>query len=124
MIKKFLFFFFLSLYSYACSGDCMACHPVLKESIKEKHHQILVSCVACHTKTPTTMVECGGDCFACHSQNKLIESNRMEHQNLSSCKECHINKEDLFNYPSINNGSTLMDLLKNKWFLVKIIAFY
>ena len=64
------------------------------------------------------MVECGGDCFACHSQNKLIESNRIEHQNLASCKECHINKEDLFNYPAINNNSTLMNLLKNKWFFI------
>ena len=114
MIKKLLILLFLSLYSYSCSGDCMSCHPVLKESIKEKHHQVLTTCIACHTKTPTTMVECGGDCFACHSQNKLIESNRIEHQNLASCKECHINKEDLFNYPAINNNSTLMNLLKNK----------
>ena len=113
-MRIFLFLILLSLYSYACSGDCMACHPVLKESIKEKHHQVLVSCVSCHTKTPTTMVECGGDCFACHSQNKLIDSNRMEHQNLSACKSCHINKEDLFNPPSLNNNSTLMNLLKSK----------
>jgi hypothetical protein len=115
MIKKILIFLIFCIYSYACSGDCMACHPILKESIKEKHHQILTSCIACHTKTPDTMSECGGDCFSCHSQNKLIESNRVEHQSLASCKECHINKEDLFKNPSINNsGSTLIDLLKNK----------
>lgn len=114
MIKIVMLILAFSLYSFACSGDCMACHPVLKESIKEKHHQVLTTCIACHTKTPTTMVECGGDCFACHSQNKLIESNRIEHQNLASCKGCHINKEDLFNTSSLNGGSTLMDLLKNK----------
>lgn len=113
-MKIVLLFIFLTLYSFACSGDCMACHPVLKESIKEKHHQVLITCIACHTKTPTTMVECGGDCFACHSQNKLIDSNRIEHQNLSTCKSCHINKEDLFNSPSLNNNSSLMNLLKSK----------
>ena len=47
-------------------------------------------------------------------QNKLIDSNRIEHQNLSACKKCHINKEDLFNPPSMNNNSSLMNLLKNK----------
>lgn len=92
----------------------MSCHPVLKESIKEKHHEVLTSCISCHTKTPETMAECGGDCFACHSQNKLIKSDRIEHKNLSSCKKCHINKEDIFKVPGINEGSTLIDLLNNK----------
>ena len=73
MFKSIVFFLFLSIYAYACSGDCMACHPILKESIDQKHHKILSSCIACHTKTPDTMTECGGDCFACHSQNKLIK---------------------------------------------------
>ena len=114
MIKKILIFFAFCIYSYACSGNCMACHPVLKESIKEKHHTILTTCISCHTKTPATMTQCGGDCFACHSQNKLIDSNRIEHQNLSTCKSCHINKEDLFNPPSLNNNSTLMNLLRSK----------
>lgn len=115
MIEKILIILFLSLYSYACSGDCISCHPILKKSIKEKHHEVLTSCIACHTKTPVTMTECGGDCFACHSQNKLIKSGRVEHQNLSSCKKCHINKEDIFKNPGINEGSTLIDLLNNKW---------
>jgi hypothetical protein len=114
MIKTILLFFIFSIYSYACSGDCMACHPILKESIKEKHHQILTSCITCHTKAPATMTECGGDCFACHSQNKLIKSNRVEHQNLATCKECHINKEDLFKTPSLSMSSSLVDLLNNK----------
>ena len=114
MIKKILLFFIFCIYSYACSGNCMACHPILEKSIKEKHHQILTTCISCHTKTPNTMTQCGGDCFSCHSQNKLIDSKRIEHQNLSSCKSCHINKEDLFNSPSINTNSNLMNLLKNK----------
>ncbi|WP_041654786.1 hypothetical protein [Arcobacter sp. L] len=113
-MKIFILIFTLYFYSFACSGDCMSCHATLKNSINEEHHKILTSCIACHTKTPTTMVECGGDCFACHSQNKLIQSNRMEHQNLASCKKCHINKEDIFKTPGMNEGSTLADLLKNK----------
>ncbi len=114
MIKKILLLCIFCIYAYSCSGDCMACHPVLQNSIKEKHHEILKTCISCHTKTPDTMSQCGGDCFACHSQNTLIKSNRLEHQNLETCKKCHINKEDLFNPPSINSGSTLIDLLKNK----------
>ncbi|MGE4462985.1 MAG: hypothetical protein AB7D49_11175 [Arcobacter sp.] len=113
-MKIFILIFTLYFHSFACSGDCMSCHATLKNSINEEHHKVLTSCIACHTKTPTTMVECGGDCFACHSQNKLIQSNRMEHQNLASCKKCHINKEDIFKTPGMNEGSTLADLLKNK----------
>jgi hypothetical protein len=113
-MKYFFLILLLSIYSFACSGNCMACHPILKESIKEKHHQILTTCIACHTKVPEGMTECGGDCFACHSQNKLTQSNRVEHQNLGTCKQCHINKEDLFNTPSFNDTSNLMNLLRDK----------
>ena len=103
------------LYIFACSGNCVSCHPSLNgESINQKHHLVLKSCISCHTKTPSTMVECGGDCFSCHSQNKLIKSNRIEHQNLASCKECHINKEDLFKSSNMNGTSNLVDLLNNK----------
>ena len=114
MIKIFLFILIFTFNLFACSGDCMSCHPSLKNSINQEHHKILTSCISCHTKTPATMVECGGDCFSCHSQNKLISSNRIEHKNLSACKTCHINKEDLFKTPGINQGSTLIDLLNNK----------
>lgn len=111
-MKKFLFLLIsLSIYTFACSGNCMQCHPVLEKSIKKQHHQILTSCIKCHTKPAAGMSECAGDCFACHSQNKLIKSDRVEHQNLSTCKECHINKEDLFKSPGIDNSSNMMDLL-------------
>lgn len=111
-MKKFLFLLIsLSIYTFACSGNCMQCHPSLEKSIQKPHHQILNSCIKCHTSAPQGMSECGGDCFACHSQNKLIKSDRKEHQNLASCKKCHINKEDLFKSPSIDNNSNMMDLL-------------
>lgn len=113
---KHLFFLTLFLSSlFACSGDCLSCHPVLKESIDKPHHSMLNSCIQCHTKLPEGMSSCGGDCFSCHSQNELISSSNIkEHSNLSSCKQCHINKEDLFINDTLNNSSTLMDLLKNK----------
>lgn len=113
---KYLVFLTLFLTSlYSCSGDCMACHPILKQSIDKPHHAMLNSCIKCHTKLPEAMASCGGDCFACHSQNKLIQSsNIQEHSKLESCKQCHINKEDLFNYPTINNSTNLMNLLNNK----------
>ena len=111
-MKSTLLLIIFSIYVFACSGDCMSCHPVLKESIKKPHHQILTSCIKCHTSVPEGMSECGGDCFQCHSQNKLIKSDRKEHQNLGTCKECHINKEDLFkSTPSLNNNSDMMKLL-------------
>lgn len=113
-MKYIILLISLSIFSYACSGDCLQCHPVLKKSIDKPHHKILTSCIKCHTTVPQGMTECGGDCFACHSQNKLIKSERIEHQNLASCKECHINKEDLFKSPGIDNSSNMIDLLNGK----------
>ncbi len=93
----------------------MSCHPVLKQSIDKPHHIMLISCIKCHTKLPEGMTSCGGDCFECHSQNKLINLNTIpEHTKLETCKQCHINKEDLFNTPSLNDSTNLMNLLKNK----------
>ena len=113
-MKAILILIVCSIYAFSCSGDCMACHPVLKESIKKPQHQILNTCIKCHTTVPVGMAECGGDCFSCHSQNKLIKSNRIEHQKLAGCKECHINKEDIFNAPTLDNESNMIDLFGGK----------
>lgn len=102
------------IYSFACTGDCLQCHPVLEKSIEKPHHKILKKCVDCHTKVPEGMSECGGDCFACHSQNKLIKTELEEHKQLASCKECHINKEDFLQLKSFDNNSNLLDLMENK----------
>ncbi len=111
-MKSILLLIMFSIYAFACSGDCMSCHPVLKESIKKPHHVILNSCIKCHTTVPEGMTECGGDCFQCHSQNKLIKSDRKEHQSLGTCKKCHISTEDLFkSIPSLDNNSDMLKLL-------------
>lgn len=85
---KYIFVLTLFITSiFACSGDCMSCHPVLKESIQKPHHMMLNSCIKCHTTLPEGMTSCGGDCFACHSQNKLINSNTVpEHTKLKHAK--------------------------------------
>lgn len=112
----FLLLITYTITSFACSGDCMQCHPVLQKSIEKEHHKILKTCINCHTKVPEGMVSCGGDCFSCHSQNKLIKSARAEHQNLASCKECHVNKEDILNFgkKSLNENDGLLEMMKSK----------
>ena len=115
-MKYILILFLLSIKLFGCSGNCVQCHPVLEKSIEKSHHQLLKTCINCHTKIPEGMSSCGGDCFACHSQNKLIKSNRVEHQGLGKCKECHLNKEDLLNFEekSFNNNDSILDLMQNK----------
>lgn len=102
--------------AFACSGDCMQCHPILEKSIEKPHHKLLKTCINCHTKVPEAMTSCGGDCFSCHSQNKLINSNKIEHQGLESCKECHTNSEDLLNFDkkSLNENDDLLELMQKK----------
>ncbi|MCP4970800.1 MAG: hypothetical protein GY932_09440 [Arcobacter sp.] len=112
---RYIFLFFLfNILIYACSGDCLQCHPTLEKSIEKNYHVILKKCVNCHTTLPEGMTECGGDCFNCHSQNKLSKTKLQEHQELSSCKNCHVNKEDILNFKEINNESNLLDLMENK----------
>lgn len=114
-MKYVVLLIFVSIFTYACSGDCLQCHPVLKKSIESKHHVILKRCIECHTSPAVGMSECGGDCFSCHSQNKLIKTSLKEHQNLASCKECHANKEDLLNFQEqMNSQPSLLDLMENK----------
>lgn len=96
----------------ACTGDCISCHPVLKESINKPHHIILKSCISCHKDNAGPVNECGGDCFECHPRQKLINSNRVEHQEIIKCKECHIDKSDLLNQrKQLNNSNDLMHIL-------------
>lgn len=114
MIRVFLLLFcFLLTISYACSGNCISCHKILKKSINKSHHKILKECITCHNKLPSSMSECGGDCFSCHSQNRLINSEYKSHKKLKSCKKCHISKEDFLSFKK-NQNSSFIDLLNNK----------
>jgi hypothetical protein len=113
-MNKFIFIIILvTSFLYACTGDCIACHPVLKKSIDEPHHVILKSCINCHTKNVGPVNECGGDCFACHPKSKLINSNRVEHQEVSKCSQCHVDVKDLLTpkKKKFTNKNELTDIL-------------
>ena len=60
------------------------------------------------------MSSCGGDCFSCHSQNKLIKTKLKEHQDLASCKACHVNTEDILKFDN-KFGPTLLEQYKYKF---------
>ena len=83
---------------FACSGDCIACHPVLKNSINKSYHVVMKKCISCHKENTGGMSECGGDCFACHNEQKLINSPLLEHQAIKECSSCHIDKKNLINF--------------------------
>jgi hypothetical protein len=97
---------------FACSGNCLLCHPILEKSIEKKHHKVLKTCINCHTKLPEGMTQCGGDCFDCHSQKKLAQSEQFEHQQIKTCKQCHVNKRELLKM--MDSSSDLIDILNQR----------
>lgn len=112
MSKVLFFIFILVSFVYACTGDCISCHPVLKKSINKPHHIILKSCIECHTKNAGPVNECGGDCFECHPKSKLINSDRPEHQEIAKCKECHVDAKDLLEpKKKLNSNNELLNIL-------------
>ncbi|WP_200762473.1 hypothetical protein [Nitrosophilus alvini] len=94
MIVKLIAVMFMSLYTFACTGDCIACHPVLKKSIDKPHHKVLKRCIECHKENAGPQRECGADCFDCHDKNKLVKSNIPEHRAVKKCFKCHIDKKE------------------------------
>lgn len=83
-------FFFLQ-WSWACSGDCLSCHPSLAETIlTDARHKPMLTCKRCHAEEEGGMSECGKDCFSCHDIEKIDKSVR-EHDVIESCRNCHMN---------------------------------
>ena len=108
---RVVFFVVLFIYGlFACSGDCLSCHPVLKDKLEEKEHILLKECIACHKDDNVeAMASCGGDCFACHDKNKVINStNIAAHQKLGECKTCHFEADKVLDFKP-QNGSFLID---------------
>lgn len=97
---------------FACTGDCIKCHPSLSKSIDQPHHKVLRSCIACHQKGDARMNECGGDCFSCHNKQKLIQSNRLEHQQMKTCIQCHVTSKDMLEI--VDKSSNLLNILNQK----------
>ncbi|WP_457594436.1 hypothetical protein [Hydrogenimonas sp.] len=80
---------------FACSGDCLACHPVLKKSIDAPHHRVIKRCIECHKGRSTGASSCGSDCFDCHDRNRLARSSLPEHRAIAGCARCHISPKEL-----------------------------
>lgn len=102
----------LSLALFACTGDCLTCHPNLVPTIdKDARHKPMLTCIKCHSATPNAMADCGADCFACHSMTKINGAGVKEHDVIQGCKDCHVKmKEELFGIPT-KGQSTLKDSL-------------
>lgn len=86
---------------FACTGDCLTCHPALVPTINEdQRHKPMLGCIACHKANPNSMAECGNDCFACHTMEKINKPGVNEHKVIQGCRDCHMRmKEELFRIP-------------------------
>ncbi len=87
-------FFTLSL--FACTGDCLTCHPKLVPTINEDlRHKPMLTCIKCHSAEPNSMAECGDDCFSCHPMSKINAANVREHDVIQSCVDCHVKANEM-----------------------------
>lgn len=97
---KFLtaFVFIAGISLFACSGDCLTCHPALLSTINsDDRHKPMLTCIECHSANPDSMAECGSDCFSCHSVEKIEKVNVKEHRVIRECRDCHLQlKNELF----------------------------
>ncbi len=94
-MRILLVIIFLNISLFACEGDCMACHPgLLKDGKLDKKHQVLKTCVTCHTKEQMSKIDmgggCGQDCWECHDVKKVAASGIKEHAGLEQCITCHV----------------------------------
>ena len=117
-MKYIILLIFLTFSLFACTGDCLSCHPKLIPTIKEDlRHKPMLTCINCHSADPNKMADCGSDCFACHSMSKINKANVREHDVIQECRDCHVGeKEKLFDI-SASFDQTPSDTLKG--FLIK-----
>ena len=104
----------ISLTLFACTGDCLTCHPNLVPTIdQDQRHKPMLTCIKCHSANPNAMADCGSDCFACHPMSKINGLGIKEHNVIQGCRDCHVKmKEELFGI-STKGESTLKDTLFN-----------
>lgn len=110
MFKIILLTFSFISFSFACSGDCISCHPnLVKEGKLDSDHQILKECITCHKVTSDDLNKmgslCGQDCWDCHSVEKTQKVVNPSHSSLSLCIDCHkkLNKEEFIPLESFLN---------------------
>ena len=115
-MKKFIVLILFSTltYLFACSGDCLSCHPKLEKNIQQdERHKPMLGCISCH-KDNTRMSECGDDCFSCHDIKKIETSGVEEHTVIRTCRDCHMKVDEFIVLPQQQSHMpTLIDLLGN-----------
>lgn len=111
-MKLILFILALVLNIYACTGDCLSCHPNLALTIEEdERHKPMLTCINCHSPDANKMADCGADCFSCHPMSKINDLGIKEHRVIQGCRDCHVKlKQALFGIPA-QGQSTLKDAL-------------
>lgn len=107
-----ILFFVVSI--FACTGDCMSCHPKLVPTIdKDLRHKPMLTCINCHLADPNKMADCGADCFGCHPMSKIYKAKVKEHEIIQECRDCHVGaKEKLFDVATSFDQSS-KDTLKD-----------
>lgn len=104
---------------YACTSDCVSCHPNL-DIENDIRHTPLATCVTCHPpeslkNTDMGDIGCGTDCFQCHSVTKVTSME--QHRVITECIGCHKNmtkyefENQIKNLNDLNNHS-LKSILK------------
>ncbi len=95
-MRNFLIILFFSIFAFACSGDCVSCHPSIKneDGKMTKGHEKLSICKTCHTSKSLENIDmgeeaCGQDCWQCHSMKKVVNSGVKAHEILVECEQCH-----------------------------------
>ena len=103
-----------NIYLFACSGDCLSCHPSLEATIlTDERHSPMLGCIKCHSAETGGISECGKDCFSCHPIEK-INPDVKEHEVIEKCANCHKKIPVLeMQMPLQSEESTMKSLLFN-----------
>jgi len=81
---------------FACTGDCLTCHPKLVPTIEtDVRHKPMLTCIKCHSADADSMAECGSECFACHPVEKIEKVDVEEHKVIRGCRDCHVKLKEM-----------------------------
>lgn len=111
-MKYIILILFFAVSIFACTGDCLSCHPKLVPTINEDlRHKPMLTCINCHSSNPNKMADCGADCFGCHPMSKIYKAKVKEHDIIGECRDCHVGaKEKLFDVATSFNQSQVESL--------------
>jgi hypothetical protein len=106
--------FGFSVALWACTGDCMTCHPALLKNIdSDMWHKPMTMCIKCHTANPEKMADCGSDCFACHPVAKIEAVRVPEHAVIRECRDCHMKLKVSLKIDTLPQGQSMKPTLRD-----------